>query len=54
MQAKFILRRADGSSAQVAITADATASVADLAHALVVSDPDQRKRPPSGGLTLKL
>jgi S-DNA-T family DNA segregation ATPase FtsK/SpoIIIE len=54
MQAKFILRRADGSSAQVAITADATASVSDLAQALVLSDPDQRKRPPSGGLTLKL
>ncbi|ART68263.1 cell division protein FtsK [Mycobacterium dioxanotrophicus] len=54
MQAKFILRRADGSSAQVAITADATASVSDLARALVVSDPDQRTRPSSGGLTLKL
>ncbi|BCI50923.1 cell division protein FtsK [Mycolicibacterium litorale] len=53
MQAKFIFRRPDGSTAQVAVTADATASVADLAHALVVSDPEQHRRP-GGALTLKL
>lgn len=55
MQAKVMLRRPDGSTAQIAITADATASVADLANALVVSDPDGGQRPPSGqGLTLKV
>lgn len=54
MHAKFILRRPNGTKAQVAITADATASVADLAQALVLSDPDQHQRPPAGGLTLKL
>jgi S-DNA-T family DNA segregation ATPase FtsK/SpoIIIE len=54
MQAKLILRRPDGTRAQVAITADATASVADLAHALAVSDPDQRQRASATGLTLKL
>lgn len=54
MQAKFILRRPNGSRAQVAITADATASVADLAQALVLSDPEQRQPPDGGGLTLKL
>ncbi|MGE2716265.1 FtsK/SpoIIIE domain-containing protein [Mycolicibacterium litorale] len=53
MQAKFIFRRPDGSATQVAVTADATASVADLAHALVVSDPEQHRRP-AGTLTLKL
>lgn len=53
MQAKFILRRPNGSKAQVAITADATASVADLAQALVLSDPEQRQHPGGGGLTLK-
>ncbi|WP_396910875.1 FtsK/SpoIIIE domain-containing protein [Mycolicibacterium sp.] len=54
MQAKFILRRTDGTKAQVAITADATASVADLAQALAEGDPDRRSRPSSGQLTLKL
>lgn len=54
MQAKLILRRPDGTRAQVAITADATASVADLAHALAASDPDQRQRAAVAGLTLKL
>lgn len=54
MQAKFILHRPDGTKAQVAITADATASVADLARALADGDPDRRKRLPSGQLTLKL
>ena len=54
MQAKFILRRPDGTKAQVAITADATASIADLARALVTSDPDLRTRPRDDSLTLKL
>ncbi|WP_102144549.1 FtsK/SpoIIIE domain-containing protein [Mycobacterium hubeiense] len=54
MQAKLILRRPDGSKAQVAITADATASVADLAQALATSDPERRKRASDANLTLKL
>ena len=54
MHAKFILRRPNGTKAQVAITADATASVADLARALVTSDPDLRTRPRDDVLTLKL
>jgi DNA segregation ATPase FtsK/SpoIIIE, S-DNA-T family len=54
MQAKFMLRRPDGSTAQVAITADATASVSDLAQALAMSDPDQRHPTPRADLTLKL
>lgn len=54
MQAKIILCRADGSRAQVAITADATASVGDVAAALAASDPVQSRPPHSGGLTLKV
>lgn len=54
MQAKFILCRPDGSRAQVAITADASASVADLADALLLKDPDRRERPAAGSLTLKV
>ena len=54
MQVKFILRRPDGSKAQVAVTADATASVADLAQALADSDPDRRTRTAASNLTLKL
>lgn len=54
MQAKLILCRPDGSKAQVAITADATASVADLAQALVAGDPHEQNRPLGGGLTLKV
>jgi S-DNA-T family DNA segregation ATPase FtsK/SpoIIIE len=54
MQAKFILRRPDDSRAQLAITADATATVAELAQALAAGDPDQRHPPPGTGLTLKV
>lgn len=54
MQAKFILRRPDDSRAQLAITADATATVAELAQALAAGDPDQRQPPPGSGLTLKV
>lgn len=54
MQLKFILRRDDGSRAQVAVTADATASVSDLATALATGDPDYRPARVQGGLTLKL
>ena len=54
MQAKFILRRSDGTKAQIAITADATTTVAELAQALAASDPDQRGRATNSGLTLKL
>lgn len=54
MQAKFILCRPDGTRAQVAITADASASVADLADALLLKDPDRRERPAAGPLTLKV
>lgn len=54
MQAKFILSRPDGSKAQVSITADATASVSDLALALMASDPDPRKPAPGAALTLKV
>ncbi len=54
MHAKFILRRPNGSKAQVAITADATSTIADLAQALVRSDPDRQQPVPGGGLTLKV
>lgn len=54
MHVKFILRRDDGSRAQVAATTDATASVSDLAAALVTGDPDHRPARPPGNLTLKL
>ncbi|UXA19106.1 FtsK/SpoIIIE domain-containing protein [Mycobacterium sp. SMC-4] len=54
MQLKLILRRDDGSRAQVAVTADATASVGDLATALATGDPDSRSMRVQGGLTLKL
>ena len=54
MQLKFILRRDDGSRAQVAVTADATATVADLALALAGGDPERRTPRPPGNLTLKL
>ncbi|KUI39022.1 FtsK/SpoIIIE domain-containing protein [Mycobacterium sp. GA-2829] len=54
MQAKIILRRPDDSRAQLAVTADATATVAELAQALAAGDPDQRQRPPGAGLTLKV
>ena len=54
MQAKFLLRRRDGSTAQVAITADATATVGELAQALVVSDPDGTKNSAPKNLTLTL
>jgi S-DNA-T family DNA segregation ATPase FtsK/SpoIIIE len=54
MQLKFILRRDDGSRAQVAVTADATASVLDLATALATGDPEYRPARVQGGLTLKL
>ncbi|MBS9535889.1 cell division protein FtsK [Mycobacterium sp. M1] len=53
MQAKFILHRPNGSKAQVAITADATASVADLAQALALGDPEPNQAR-GGGLTIKL
>lgn len=54
MQAKFILRRPDDSRAQLAITADATATVGELAQALAAGDPEQRQPPPGTGLTLKV
>ncbi|BBZ35914.1 FtsK/SpoIIIE domain-containing protein [Mycolicibacterium confluentis] len=54
MQAKIILCRADGSRAQVAITADATASVGDVAVALAASDPVPSPRSGGAGLTLKV
>ncbi|KUI25567.1 cell division protein FtsK [Mycobacterium sp. IS-1742] len=54
MQAKIILRRPDDSRAQLAVTADATATVAELAQALAAGDPDQRQPPPGAGLTLKV
>jgi S-DNA-T family DNA segregation ATPase FtsK/SpoIIIE len=54
MQLKFILRRDDGTRAQVAVTADATALVGDLAVALATGDPDKRTPPPQGNLTLNL
>jgi S-DNA-T family DNA segregation ATPase FtsK/SpoIIIE len=54
MQAKIILRRPDDSRAQLAITADATATVAELAQALAAGDPDHRQRSPGAGLTLKV
>lgn len=54
MQLKFILRRDDGSRAQVAVTADATASVSDLATALATGDPDYRPARVQGSLTLKM
>lgn len=54
MQLKLILRREDGSRAQVAVTADATASVSDLASALATGDPDYRPARVKDSLTLKL
>jgi DNA segregation ATPase FtsK/SpoIIIE, S-DNA-T family len=54
MQLKFILRRDDGTRAQVAVTADATASVADLALALATGDPDRTGGRPNRNVTLKL
>lgn len=42
MQLKFILRREGGTAAHVAVTADATASVGDLAMALTIGDPERR------------
>ena len=55
MQLKLILRRDDGSTANVAVTADATASVSDLARALVDGDPrTQRTTPTDDDLTLRL
>ena len=53
MQIKFILRRDNGSHAQLAVTADATASVADLAAALAVGDPERQGHQPTNP-TLKL
>lgn len=50
-----MFRRPDGSVAQLAVTADAMASVADLANALLASDPSPNSRPAGGtGVTLKL
>ncbi|TDO10461.1 S-DNA-T family DNA segregation ATPase FtsK/SpoIIIE [Mycobacterium sp. BK086] len=54
MHLKLILRRTDGTRAQVAVTADATASVSDLATALVTGDPDRGGARPRSSLTLKL
>jgi S-DNA-T family DNA segregation ATPase FtsK/SpoIIIE len=54
MQLKFVLRRENGTRAQVAVTADATASVADLALALVIGDPERTGARPNGNVTLKL
>ncbi len=54
MQLKIILRRTDGSQAQLAVTADATASIGDLATALVTGDPERRTAAPPEGATLKL
>jgi S-DNA-T family DNA segregation ATPase FtsK/SpoIIIE len=54
MQLKFILRRGGGSRAQVAVTADATASIGDLATALAVGDPERPMARPPSNATLKL
>ncbi len=54
MHLKFILRRDDGTQAQLAMTADATATVADLATALSIGDPEHRSAPKPRNPTLKL
>ncbi|WP_167103415.1 FtsK/SpoIIIE domain-containing protein [Mycobacterium sp. DL592] len=54
MHLKFVLRRDDGTRAQVAVTADATASVSDLATALATGDPERHGAQPKSPLTLKL
>ncbi|MDH6246231.1 FtsK/SpoIIIE domain-containing protein [Mycobacterium sp. OTB74] len=54
MQLKFILRREGGTAAHVAVTADATASVGDLAMALTIGDPDLRPTQLPTNPTLKL
>ncbi|GAY17819.1 FtsK/SpoIIIE domain-containing protein [Mycobacterium sp. shizuoka-1] len=54
MQLKIILRRPDGTHAQLAVTADATASIGDLAAALVSGDPERRTAAAPVGATLKL
>lgn len=53
MQLKLILRRDNGTRAQLAVTADATAVVADLAAAISASDPERGSKRPAD-LTLKL
>ena len=54
MQLKVILRRDDGTQAQVAVTTDATATVADVAAALALGDPDRSSLRAVGNPTLKL
>ena len=54
MQLKFILRREGGTAAHVAVTADATASVGDLAMALTIGDPERRPTKLPTNPTLKL
>ncbi|MDT5101315.1 MAG: segregation ATPase FtsK/SpoIIIE, family [Mycobacterium sp.] len=54
MQLKVILHREDGSKTQVAVTADASASVGDLATALVVGDPERTNGRRPTNATLKL
>lgn len=53
MQLKFILRRDNGTRAQLAVTADASAVVADLAAAIATGDPE-RGPGRTADLTLKL
>ncbi|WP_019973408.1 FtsK/SpoIIIE domain-containing protein [Mycobacterium sp. 141] len=54
MHLKFILRRDDGTQAQLAMTADATATVGDLATALGIGDPERRNAAGHRNPTLKL
>ncbi|PQE00378.1 cell division protein FtsK [Mycobacterium sp. EPG1] len=54
MHFKLILRRPDGSRAQVAVTADATATVSDLATALATRDPDRQSARTPANLSLKI
>jgi len=54
MRIKATLRRPGGSSSNLQITADATASVADIAEAIFVADPERSGQASPGPLTLQV
>ena len=54
MRIKATLRRPGGSSSNLQITADATASVADIADAIFVADPERNGQPSAHALTLQI
>ncbi|WP_291055919.1 FtsK/SpoIIIE domain-containing protein [Herbiconiux sp.] len=54
MRIKASLRRPGGSTSKLQITADATASVADIAEAIYVADPQRGEAVAPAGLTLQV